>query len=235
MASVYFMDLIVSDLDEGLVDPVVVVIPIKWMRPILEKYPKAFRILINNLIGDGQFEDYDLVKHNYTMANAGEHASMDDILGWARATKEMILHNALIESSAWDFVKHNTPTDVMMGFDMEIGGSYSESEALVGLIEKLPKNVDNLVLPLHDSGEGVEGLLLFLGSNHLDKEKTLRLTQGVDQHEELNYGRVLEEPVKSWIDNFTLLPKGLYKIKNLSDMNLVGGFQATINYRKLKI
>ncbi len=55
MASVYFMDLIVSDLNELLEDPVVVVIPIKWMRPILEKYPKAFRILINNLIGDGQF------------------------------------------------------------------------------------------------------------------------------------------------------------------------------------
>jgi len=230
------MDLIVSDLDELLEDPVVVVIPIKWMRPILEKYPKAFRILIINLIGDGQFEDYKLVKSHYTMANAGEHASMDDILGWARATKEMMLHNALIEGSAWDFVKDNTPTDVMMGFDMEIGGGNSESDALMDLIEELPKNVDNLVLPLHDSGEGVEGLLRFLGSNYLDKEKTLRLTQGVDQHEELNYGRVLEEPVKSWIDNFTLLPKGLYKIKNLSDMNLViGGFQATINYRKLKI
>ncbi len=227
------MDLLVSTLPKDLVDPVVVVVPLKWMRPIVEKYPKAFDILIGNLMGDGQFDTYDLLKDNYTDANAGEHATTDDILGWARATKDMMLQERP-DGKSWDFVRKNTPPDVMMGFDMEIGND-SEGMRFIEMVESLP-NVDNLVFPIHDSGEGVTGLLTFLGGNNLDNEKTLRFRGGSDLHDAISIGPVIEDSITDWIDNFNMLPKGLYKIRNLSDMNLnVGMFQATINYRKLRI
>ena len=229
------MDLIVSALPQNQVDPVVVVIPIKWMRPIIEKYPVAFKILINNLVGYGQFDTYGLDKTVYTNSNAAEYASTDEIMGWARATKDMILQHQP-DGKSWDFVRKNTPLTVMMGFDMEIGGD-GEGDDFIELIKDLPEDVDNLVIPLHYGKEGVTGLLSFLGSNHLDNEKTLRLEGGSDDFSAISMGPVIIDSVNDWIDNFTMLPKGLYKIMTLSDMDLRGikKFYATINYRKLKI
>lgn len=227
------MDLIVSSPPEDQDDPVVVVVPIKWMRPILKKYPRAFKILINNLIASNLFDEHNLKKSDYTAANAAEHASIDDILGWARATKDLILLDPFRETGSWDFVKNNTPTEVMMGFDMEVGGD-GDGEHLIELIGELPENVDNLVFPLHNGGEGITGLLHFADSNHLDNEKTIRMVSGSDEYPEIDIGRILTPAVEDFLQEFTMLPKGLYKIMNLSDMGL-NNFKATINYHKLKI
>ena len=190
------MDWMVSEPSDDLVDPVVVVMPIKWMRTLIKKHPMGFKILINNLVSDGQFDEYGLDKTVYTNSNAAQNASTDDILGWARATKEMMLMQNP-NGSSWDFISKNTPTDVMMGFDMEIGGD----------------------------GDG----------RHI--EKLIRMTSGSADYPEVSLGEILEPAVDEFLQDFTMLPKGLYKIRNLSDMDLglTPSFFATINYHKLKI
>ena len=225
----------VSEPPDDLIDPVVVIMPIKWMRTLIKKHPMGFKILINNLVSDGQFDEYGLDKTVYTNSNAAQNASTDDILGWARATKEMMLMQNP-NGSSWDFIRKNTPTDVMMGFDMEIGGD-GDGRHIEKLIKSLPENVDNLVFPLHDGEEGVIGLLSFMGSNHLDNEKTIRMTSGSADYPEVSLGEILEPAVDEFLQDFTMLPKGLYKIRNLSDMDLglTPSFFATINYHKLKI
>lgn len=229
------MDLIVSEPPEGQVDPVVIVMPIEWMRPIIKKYPKSFNILIGNLIGYGQFGENDLDKSDYLTVNSGEHASIDDIMGWAQATKEMMLQ-IRPDGSSWDFVRKKTPTDVMMGFDMEIGGD-GEGHLLAEFVESLPEDVNNLVFPTHGFQEGVEGMLQFLGSNQIDDEKTIRmLSTGSDEYIDLQIGKITVPIVEELFESFNFLPKALYKIKNLSDMNQHrDGFNASINYHKLKI
>ena len=219
-------------------DPVVVAIPIGWMRKVV-KYHDAFDIFMDNMYSEDRFNDSDYDRHSYTQSQNGNNASTDDILGWIRATKEMIEEEAE-GPEAWEYMRKNIPPDVMMGFDMEIGGSHMGPAFRKLLKQKEFENVNRLIIPLHDiidsNGNPFphNDILSMLSSSHIDNDRTLKITGNGGDGSPIEMGVISNDVIEELFTNTGLIPKGLYQLKNLSDINL-SSYPSSINYNKLKI
>lgn len=231
-------DYLVSSIPSKVSDPVVVAIPIGWMRKIV-KYQDAFDIFMDNMYSEDRFNDSTYNRSSYTQSQNGNNASTDDILGWIRATKEMI--DFYTEGpEAWEYMRKNIPPDVMMGFDMEIGGSHMGPAFRKLLKQKEFENVNRLIIPLHDIIDANDNpfpnndILSMLSSTHIDKEKTLKITGNGGSGNPIKMGTVSNDVIDELLTTTGLIPKGLYQLKNLSDINL-SPYPSSINYNKLKI
>lgn len=236
MALLDMRDYLVSSIPEDVSDPVVVVIPIGWMRKIM-KYHDAFDIFMDNMYSKDRFNDSDYRRHEYTKSQNGNNASTDDIMGWIRATKEMIEETEGPE--AWEYMRKNIPSDVMMGFDMEIGGSHMGPTFRRLLKQKEFENVNRLIIPLHNiidsNGDPFPNndILSMLSSSHIDNDGTLKTGDGGSGNP-IEIGVVSNDAIEELFTTTGLIPKGLYRLMNLSDVNLTL-YPSSINYHKLKI
>ena len=218
-------------------DPVVVAIPIGWMRKIM-KYHDAFDIFMDNMYSEDRFGD-NYVRHSYTQSQNGKNASTHDLLGWIKATKEMI-EDVDEGPEAWEYMRKNIPPDIMMGFDMEIGGSYMGPAFRKLLADEEFKNVDRLIIPLHDIIDSKgnpfpnNDIISMLSSSHIDTEGTLQITGNGGNGSPIKMGVISNNSINELLTNTGLIPKGLYQLKNLSDTNL-SSCPSSINYQILKI
>jgi len=221
-------------------DPVVVVIPIGWMKRIINKYPDSFDIFMKNMFSEDSFSEYEFDRKAYTESLNGSRATTDDIIGWIKATKQMI--EAEGEGpKAWEYMRKNIHPDVMMGFDMQIGGSEIGPAFRKLLKDKAFKNVDRLIIPIHQiiDSEGNafpnNDILSMLSSPHIDAERTIKIMDNSgSQNNAINIGIISNDAIEDLFLTTGLLPKGLYRLMNLSDVNL-SWMPSSINYRKLKI
>ena len=220
-------------------DPVVVVIPIGWMKRIINKYPDSFDIFMNNMFSEDSFSEYEFERKAYTESLNGSRATTDDIIGWIKATKQMI--EAEGEGpKAWEYMRKNIHPDVMMGFDMQIGGSEIGPAFRKLLKDKAFKNVDRLIIPIHQiiDSEGNafpnNDILSMLSSPHIDADGTLKMVEGGSAGVGIKTGIISNDAIEELFEQTGLMPKGLYRLMNLSDVNL-SWMPSSINYRKLKI
>ena len=220
-------------------DPVVVVIPIGWMKRIINKYPDSFDIFMKNMLSEDSFSEYEFERKAYTESLNGSRATTDDIIGWIKATKQMI--EAEGEGpKAWEYMRKNIHPDVMMGFDMQIGGSEIGPAFRKLLKDKAFKNVDRLIIPIHQiiDSEGNafpnNDILSMLSSPHIDEDGTLKMVEGGSAGVGIKTGIISNDAIEELFEQTGLMPKGLYRLMNLSDVNL-SWMPSSINYRKLKI
>ena len=234
------LDYLVSSVPDEKVssDPVVVVIPIGWMKKIINKYPDSFDIFMHNMFSVDQFEALDMDRFEYTESLNGNKATTDDIMGWIKATKKMIGN---WNPEAWEYMRKNIPPDVMMGFDMEIGGTEMGPAFRKLLKEKEFENVDRLIIPIHqiidDNGNPFPNndILSMLSSPHIDAERTIKIMDNSgSQNNAINIGIISNDAIEDLFLTTGLLPKGLYRLMNLSDVNR-STTPSSINYYKLKI
>jgi hypothetical protein len=129
----------------------------------------------------------------------------------------------------------------MMGFDMEIGGTEMGPAFRKLLKEKEFENVDRLIIPIHqiidDNGNPFPNndILSMLSSPHIDAERTIKIMDNSgSQNNAINIGIISNDAIEDLFLTTGLLPKGLYRLMNLSDLNL-SWMPSSINYRKLKI
>ena len=235
------LDYLVSSVPDEKVssDPVVVVIPIGWMKKIINKYPDAFDIFMYNMFSVDQFDNFDMDRFRYTESLNGNKATTDDIMGWIRATKKMIEVGGRPE--AWEYLRKNIHPDVMMGFDMEIGGTDIGPAFRKLLEEKEFEKVDRLIIPIHqiidDNGNPFPNndILSMLSSPHIDAERTIKIMDNSgSQNNAINIGIISNDAIEDLFLTTGLLPKGLYRLMNLSDVNR-STTPSSINYYKLKI
>ena len=224
-------------------DPVVVVIPIGWMKKIINKYPDSFDIFIDNMFSEDSFNEYEFDRKAYTESLNGNKATTDDIMGWIRATKKMI--EAEGEGpKAWEYMRKIIHPDVMMGFDMEIGGTEIGPAFRKLLKEKEFEKVDRLIIPIHqiidDNGNPFPNndILSMLSSPHIDAERTIKIMDNSGSsgwgNNAINIGIISNDAIENLFLTTGLLPKGLYRLMNLSDVNR-SPTPSSINYYKLKI
>ena len=220
-------------------DPVVVVIPIGWMKRIINKYPDSFDIFMKNMFSEDSFSEYEFERKAYTESLNGSRATTDDIIGWIKATKQMI--EAEGEGpKAWEYMRKNIHPDVMMGFDMQIGGSEIGPAFRKLLKDKAFKNVDRLIIPIHQIIDSENNpfpnndILSMLSSSHIDEDGTLKMVEGGSAGVGIKTGIISNDAIEELFEQTGLLPKGLYRLMNLSDLNL-SWMPSSINYRKLKI
>lgn len=235
------LDYLVSSVPDEKVssDPVVVVIPIGWMKKIINKYPDAFDIFMYNMFSVDQFEAFDMDRFQYTESLNGDKATTDDIMGWIRATKKMIEVGDRPE--AWEYMRKNIHPDIMMGFDMEIGGTEIGPAFRKLLKEKEFEKVDRLIIPIHqiidDNGNPFPNndILSMLSSPHIDSERTIKIMDNSGSTGfAINIGIISNDAIEDLFLTTGLLPKGLYRLMNLSDVNR-SKTPSSINYYKLKI
>jgi len=220
-------------------DPVVVVIPIGWMKKIINKYPDSFDIFIDNMFSEDSFNVYEFDRKTYTQSLNGSRATTDDIMGWIKATKQMIEVEGGPE--AWEYMRKNIHPDVMMGFDMEIGGTEMGPAFRKLLKEKEFEKVDRLIIPIHqiidDNGNPFPNndILSMLSSPHIDAERTIKIMDNSgSQNNAIDIGIISNDAIENLFLTTGLLPKGLYRLMNLSDVNR-STTPSSINYYKLKI
>ena len=220
-------------------DPVVVVIPIGWMKKIINKYPDSFDIFIDNMFSEDSFNVYEFDRKTYTQSLNGSRATTDDIMGWIKATKQMIEVEGGPE--AWEYMRKNIHPDVMMGFDMEIGGTEIGPAFRKLLKEKEFEKVDRLIIPIHqiidDNGNPFPNndILSMLSSPHIDAERTIKIMDNSgSQNNAIDIGIISNDAIENLFLTTGLLPKGLYRLMNLSDVNR-STTPSSINYYKLKI
>ena len=220
-------------------DPVVVVIPIGWMKRIINKYPDSFDIFMKNMFSEDSFSEYEFERKAYTESLNGSRATTDDIIGWIKATKQMI--EAEGEGpKAWEYMRKNIHPDVMMGFDMQIGGSEIGPAFRKLLKDKAFKNVDRLIIPIHQIIDSENNpfpnndILSMLSSSHIDEDGTLKMVEGGSAGVGIKTGIISNDAIEELFEQTGLMPKGLYRLMNLSDLNL-SWMPSSINYRKLKI
>jgi hypothetical protein len=220
-------------------DPVVVVIPIGWMKRIINKYPDSFDIFMKNMFSEDSFSEYEFDRKAYTESLNGSRATTDDIIGWIKATKQMI--EAEGEGpKAWEYMRKNIHPDVMMGFDMQIGGSEIGPAFRKLLKDKAFKNVDRLIIPIHQIIDSENNpfpnndILSMLSSSHIDEDGTLKMVEGGSAGVGIKTGIISNDAIEELFEQTGLMPKGLYRLMNLSDVNL-SWMPSSINYRKLKI
>ena len=219
-------------------DPVVVVIPIGWMKKIINKYPDSFDIFIDNMFSVDQFEAFGMERFSYTESLNGNNATTDDIMGWIKATKKMI--EARGEGpKAWEYMRKIIHPDIMMGFDMEIGGT-EIGPAFRKLLQEF-ESVDRLIIPIHQiidaNGNPFPNndILSMLSSAHIDKERTIKIMgESQTNPKPIKTGIISNDAVGDFFLTTGLLPKGLYRLMNLSDVNR-STTPSSINYYKLKI
>ena len=220
-------------------DPVVVVIPIGWMKRIINKYPDSFDIFMKNMFSEDSFSEYEFDRKAYTESLNGSRATTDDIIGWIKATKQMI--EAEGEGpKAWEYMRKNIHPDVMMGFDMQIGGSEIGPAFRKLLKDKAFKNVDRLIIPIHQIIDSENNpfpnndIISMLSSSHIDEDGTLKMVEGGSAGVGIKTGIISNDAIEELFEQTGLMPKGLYRLMNLSDVNL-SWMPSSINYRKLKI
>jgi len=220
-------------------DPVVVVIPIGWMKRIINKYPDSFDIFMKNMFSEDSFSEYEFDRKAYTESLNGSRATTDDIIGWIKATKQMI--EAEGEGpKAWEYMRKNIHPDVMMGFDMQIGGSEIGPAFRKLLKDKAFKNVDRLIIPIHQIIDSENNpfpnndILSMLSSSHIDEDGTLKMVEGGSAGVGIKTGIISNNAIEELFEQTGLMPKGLYRLMYLSDVNL-SWMPSSINYRKLKI
>jgi len=220
-------------------DPVVVVIPIGWMKRIINKYPDSFDIFMKNMFSEDSFSEYEFDRKAYTESLNGSRATTDDIIGWIKATKQMI--EAEGEGpKAWEYMRKNIHPDIMMGFDMQIGEGGCGRAFRKLLKDKAFKNVDRLIIPIHQIIDSENNpfpnndILSMLSSSHIDEDGTLKMIEGGSAGVGIKTGIISNDAIEELFEQTGLMPKGLYRLMNLSDVNL-SWMPSSINYRKLKI
>lgn len=231
-------DYLASSIPDKFLDPVIITIPVKWMKQVITASPDAFDIFMDNMYTTDAFEEKGMIRSDYTQSTNGKHGTLDDLQGWIRATKEMIIEDD--GEDAWEHFRKIIPPRVMMGYDMEIGASGMGPAFRKLLALPALKNVDRLVIPIHEI-IGLDGLampnndiLSMISSGHIDEDGTLKIEGGSgDRYEPLRIGLV-ELEVRDLLSSSGLLPQGLYELKNLSDIHLSNN-PSSINYHRLKI
>ena len=219
-------------------DPVVVVIPIGWMKKIINKYPVAFDIFISNMFTVDKFDIFDYDREGYTQSLNGNKATIDDLNGWITATKEMIEEEVDYGLEAWEYMRKNIPADVMMGFDMEIGVT-DVGPAFRKLMQEF-ESVDRLIIPIHQiidaNGNPFPNndIISMLSSAHIDRERTIKIMDNGTHGDAIKIGIISNDAVEDFFSKSGLIPKGLYRLMNLSDVNR-SPTPSSINYYKLKI
>ena len=233
------MDYLVSSIPSKVFvsDPVVVAIPIGWMKKIV-KYQDAFDIFMDNMYSEERFNEYDYIRHSYTQSQNGHAATTDDLMGWISATKKMIEEEAE-GPAAWDYMRKNIPPDIMMGFDMEIGGSNIGAAFRKLLKNEEFKNVDRLIIPIHDiidadGNKSNNDILSMLSSNHIDDERTIKIMSNGGSGDAIMIGVISNNSIDELFTRTGLMPKGLYRLINLSDV-ILNVYPSSINYNILKI
>ena len=206
-------------------DPVVVVIPIGWMKRIINKYPDSFDIFMKNMFSEDSFSEYEFERKAYTESLNGSRATTDDIIGWIKATKQMI--EAEGEGpKAWEYMRKNIHPDVMMGFDMQIGGSEIGPAFRKLLKDKAFKNVDRLIIPIHQIIDSENNpfpnndILSMLSSSHIDEDGTLKMVEGGSAGVGIKTGIISNDAIEELFEQTGLMPKGLYRLMYLSDVNI---------------
>lgn len=220
-------------------DPVVVVIPIGWMKRIINKYPDSFDIFMKNMFSEDSFSEYEFERKAYTESLNGSRATTDDIIGWIKATKQMIEQEGE-GPEAWEYMRKNIHPDIMMGFDMQIGGSEIGPAFRKLLKDKAFKNVDRLIIPIHQIIDSENNpfpnndIISMLSSSHIDEDGTLKMVEGGSAGVGIKTGIISNNAIEELFEQTGLMPKGLYRLMYLSDVNL-SWMPSSINYRKLKI
>ena len=231
-------DYLASSIPDKFLDPVIVAIPVKWMKQVITASPDAFDIFMDNMYTTDAFEEKGMIRSDYTESTNGKNGTLDDLQGWIRATKEMIIEAD--GEGAWEHFRKIIPPRVMMGYDMEIGASGMGPAFRQLLSQPALKNVDRLVIPIHKiiGSDGLampnNDILSMISSAHIDGDGTLKIEGGgSNDYEEISIG-LLELEVRDLLSSSGLLPQGLYELKNLSDTHISKN-PSSINYNRLKI
>ena len=227
----------------NLNDPAVIVIDLKWMRELRNYDQSLFNFFVASLFSNDPWKEpwaekahgygSDEVDNRFT---AGHKAGVDINLEWIRAMEKMI--KSQWSSKQWNWIKKNVPPKVMTGWDMQIGGE--EAPYVFGYIMDQEKDVDELII-ITSYNTAIEVLV------GADTDHTIRFIGEVDgatPHEgvmiedtkmNLGIGRSGDSPAVNTGDNnyqsITLIPKGIYRLANLSDGSM---FRAAINYMRIR-
>lgn len=230
----------------NLNDPAVIVIDLKWMKKLRNYDQSLFNFFVASLFSNDPWKEPWAEKaHGYgsdevdNRFNAGHTAGVDINLEWIRAMEKMI--TSQWSSKHWNWIKKNVPPKVMTGWDMQIGGE--EAPRVFGYIMDQEKDVDELII-ITNYNTAIEVLV------GADKDYTIRFIgeagevagphEGVmieDSKLNLGIGRAGDSPgvnTGGGILNdhaVTLIPKGIYRLANLSDESM---FRAAINYIQIR-
>ena len=210
------MDLIATEVK--MKDPVVVVIDIGWMRRLIENIPPGHLVTIIDLLCS--YGLYDENNITYLETENGHNADEGDILEW-----ESNLQKIIGDRKSWEWIINNVPDNVFNGFDMGIGGDDHGGDML-DMLNALPKNIDRVVLSTETGS-------MYSAAQAIDEEKTLKISiYAPTESNILHISNYTNEVVKKWANDDHHIPKALYRLMKLSELNESPN---SINYQTLKI
>lgn len=213
------MDLIATGVTKQHQDPVVVVIDIGWMRRLIENgQPGHLVTIIDLLYSYGLYDENTIT---YLETENGHNADDDVILEW-----ESNLQKIIGDRKSWEWIINNVPDNVFNGFDMGIGGD-DHGGGMLDMLNALPKNIDRVVLSTETGS-------MYSAAQAIDREKTLKISiyAPTEEANSLHISNYTNEVVKKWTDDENHIPKALYRLMKLSELN---EYPNSINYYILKI
>ena len=204
------------------VDPVTIVIPIRWMHDLRKELgDDAFRILME-MSFDTSDTGIEWADYGVSSMSSGHHANADQQAAWFNALLDYLLAENVIDNKA-DYEMHSLfPDEVLTGWDINIGSE--QHELWIQMLEEYSK---------------VDQLVIFTTFPDL---KTARDTL-VDHDQSIKFEELVNDAYgfrRSWNSNWAEpllketghLPKGWYKMNYFS---AIGGFPQSINYSRLKV
>ena len=230
----------------NLNDPAVIVIDLKWMRKLRNYDQSLFNFFVASIFSNDPWkEPWAQKAHGYGINevdnrfNAGHTAGVDINLEWIRAMEKMI--TSQWSSKHWNWIKKNVPPKVMTGWDMQIGGE--EAPYVFGYIMDQEKDVEELIIITSYNttievlvGADTDYTIRFIGeADGATPSEGVMIEDPKSVVGNLGIGRSGDSPgVNTGDGNFsavTLIPKGIYRLANLSDESM---FRAAINYIQIR-
>lgn len=201
-----------------IVDPVTIVIPIRWMHDLRKELgDRAFRILME-MSFDTSDTGIEWGDYGVSSMSSGHHADAAQQAAWFNALMDLMTEENIPEER----IKELVPEEVLNGWDIGIGGEQNE-----------------LWMQMLDEYSNVDQLVIFTTFPDL---KTARDTL-TDEDKSIKFEELVNDAYgfrRSWNSNWAEpllketghLPKGWYKMNYFSAIN---GIPQSINYSRLKV
>ncbi len=220
-----------------LTDPAVIVIDLKWMRKLDNYDSSLFSFFVSSLFSSDPWKnpasldatglDEDEIDNIFGSAHS---ANVDIKLAWINHMQEMIVDGW--GQSKWDWLRKNVPMKVFDGWDMAIGGEESYNVFREILNDK--PDADELIIVTEH-----EDVISALAE--ADDDLTFRFVTDDEREESgsiviepFTYDCGLQTSDQTTGTNLTLIPNGIYRLANLSDV-MSSYPRAAINYTVLRL
>jgi len=222
----------------NLPDPAVLVIDLKWLRKLLNYDDTLFDFFVSSLFSTDPWKTPTAKdSHNYSdeeldnLFGSAHNANVDLKLKWLSTMQEIVTDHW--GRKDWDWLTNNVPSTVFDGWDMAIGEDKS-GKMMKNLLENTEGDPDQLII-ITSYPDVIRAL------TGADKDFTMRFILAEDGDDEglviepfiyINNNLGMRSMSDIGEDGTTLIPKALYRLANLSDVEI--GFRAAINYMLIR-